>query len=149
MRLRKRKSGLDDWLNRGTNPEKLWKLLFYFFSRFILVFCVLHYVGVAYPEIGWVFPSPTSDEFWACCVVFSVIFAAVFYVVRGKREGGDGSRKGNTESSPAVSLPVVSLPAMTVEEKRKGRHGGVGRATFEPEPELEEQRGEHEGDRRQ
>jgi hypothetical protein len=140
MRLPKRKSSLDDWLDRGTGLQKVWKLLFFFFSRLILAFCVLHYFGVAFPQSGWVFPGPTSAEFWACCVLFALIFTAVFYVIRGKRQvRGNGSKKDNIKSSPVTG----------VEEKREGRHGGVGRATFESEPELEEQRGEHERDRRQ
>jgi hypothetical protein len=140
MRLRKHRSSLDVWLDRGGSPEKLWKLIFYFFSRFILVFCVLHYFGVAYPQMGWVFPGPTSYEFWACCVLFTVIFAVVFYMIRGKRRvSGDGSNKHNIKSSPVKGA----------EEKREGRYGGVGRATFEPQPESEEERSEHQRDRRQ
>ena len=131
MRSRKRKSSLDDWLDRGTSPEKFWKLLFYFFSRFILVFCVLHYFGVAYPQSGWAFPGPTSDLFWAFCVLFSAIFAAVFYVIRAKRTvSGDGSKKSITKSSPGIK----NAPGKDAEQKREGRYGGVGRATFESEP---------------
>ena len=163
MRLRKTKSSLDDWLDRGTSPQKLWKLIFFFFARFILVFCVVHYVGIAYPQIGWVLPGPTSAEFWACCVVFTAIFTAVFYLLRRKRGGsGEGSKKDRLETvremveeKREVRPTAIgrASSASVVEEKREGRRGGVGRATFAPEPEapepeLEKEQGEGQGDRR-
>lgn len=177
MGLRKHKSSLDVWLGQGTSPERFWKLIFFFLSRFILVFCLLHYVGIAYPQIGWVFPGPASDAFWACCILFTAIFAVVFYVLRGKRKGSVNDSK--TESSPAMVVEekrevrhggvsratfasVVekkqeggqgsisrATSAPVVEEKREGRHGRVGRATFAPEPELEEERSENQRDRRE
>jgi hypothetical protein len=176
MRLRKRKSSLDDWLDRGTTPEKFWKLLFYFFSRFILLFCILHFFGVAYPDSGWAFPGPTSEVFWAFCVLFSAIFATVFYVIRTKRKvSGEAKKQILLHPSEQAPTPMnkftedpgarrgslfatdrkksddngKSSPEENVEEKREGRYGGVGRATFVSEPESEEERGEHEGDRRQ
>lgn len=176
MELGKHKSSLDDWLGRGTNVQRLWKLIFFFLSRFILVFCLLHYLGVAYPQFGWLFPGPTSEEFWAFCVLFAGIFAVVFYVIRGKRKGsreeqkpiplppiervpapvnkfaGDpgarrGSRFGNDRKKS--NDDSKSSNAKDAEEKREGRHGGVRRATFVSEPELEEERGEDQGDRRE
>lgn len=138
MGLQKNRSSLDVWLDRGESSEKFWKLVFYFFSRFILVFCVLHYFGVAYPQMGWVFPGPASVVFWGFCVLFAAIFAAVFYVVRGKRRAsrddsasGDGLKKDKVRSSPAIR----SSPAMGVQQKREGRRGGVVRATLASEAE--------------
>lgn len=154
MRLQKRKSSLDDWLDRGTTPEKFWKLLFYFFSRFILVFCILHYLGAAYPDSRWGFPGPTSVEFWACCVLFGVIFATVFYVIRGKRKGSwkeqkqiplHPSQQASTPANKFAGDPGAgreprsgndrkksndSSKSSPAEERHEGRHGGVGRAIF-------------------
>lgn len=165
MRLQKQRSSLDIWLDRGESSEKFWKLVFYFFSRFILAFCVLHYFGVAYPQIGWLFPGPTSDVFWGSCVLFTAAFASVFFVIRGKRGvSADGSKKDKAKSSPAIAMKQRregrrggvgrATFASVVEEKSEGRHGGVARAAFasEPEisgPELEEERSEDQSDRRE
>lgn len=141
MRSRTLKSSLDDWLSRGTNVRRFWKLIFYFFSRFILFLCLLHYTGVAYPQIKWVFPGPASELFWACCILFTAIFAAVFYVVREKREAsGDGTEKPKVKDSPRKPVEEKrearlggvgrATHAPAAEEKHEGRHGSVGRATF-------------------
>ena len=79
---RRRKSALGDGLDRGAGPTRFWRLMFYFFSRFILGFCVLHYFGVAFPQSRWVFPGPDSQEFWEYCALMAFIFAVVFYVIR-------------------------------------------------------------------
>ena len=88
-----RKSALSEWLSRGPGPLRFWRFFFYFLSRSIIGFCLLHAYGIAFPQRNFSFPGPSSEEFWLYCVVVSFVFALVFDVVgritkKGSASGG-------------------------------------------------------------
>ena len=85
-----RRSPLSDWLSRGTGPLRFWKYFFYFLSRSIIGFCLVHFYGIAFPQKNFTFPGPTSEDFWLYCFIVSGIFAAVFDLIARVRGNGRG-----------------------------------------------------------